>query len=331
MKKTFLVFGCAFGILLLAAALCPSVQATPITVTITGTTGTGRLLKVEGGTQVETQFPDSAFVWTLTYDPASYSGTLGPDSPIFLHAVSVITIQGISGEIRVTQEHGLYVWYDARPEGTHSQWIATMFMVNGELDYNRTNMLLIEDTAPSTPWTGFTSPFQSSDAISPDFNQCTDVSTDKGLLSFSAQLYDSEMNALPFTAGTVTSVTASAGGTPYSTWVAGITWNGGDSTATADPDHDGLSNLMEYALGGNPVSAQSAVKPQSQVSGQKLQISFLRARSELTYTVQGSSNLTSWTDISYTPVAQGATQVVTDTVTLTGNAKRFLRLQVTLP
>jgi hypothetical protein len=313
MKNIFLVFGSSFGILFLAAALCPSAQASPITVTITGT-GTGTLNSETLGI---TEFTNTGFVWTLIYDSASYNTDIwGLYEPIFLNAISEITVQGIADPIHVTQEHGLWVQNTAHvhPDGLSYLWMAPVFMVDGGPHPTRTNILTI---LGSIGWTGFTAPYQSNGSLDPDFSQFFDVATEQGLLSM--------------TSGTVTSVTASAGGSAYASWVAGISWNGGDSTATADADLDGLSNLMEYALGGNPVSALSAIKPQPDVAGQKLQISFLRARSELTYTVQGSSNLISWTDIPYTPVAAGTTQVVTDTVTLTGSAKRFLRLQVTLP
>ena len=115
----------------------------------------------------------------------------------------------------------------------------------------------------------------------------------------------------------------------YATWSAGIAWNGADSSPHADPDADGLSNLLEFALGGSPVSASSAPFPSLQTSGLRLQLSFLRARPEPTYTVQSSSDISSWSDISYTPVAAGHIQTVTDTVDSgVSNPRRFLRLKV---
>lgn len=339
MKSTFLAFCSAFGILLLATSLCPSAHASPITVTITGTTGSGRLLTFEGETQVETLFTDSAFVWTLTYDSTSFYtdpniDAWGANHAIFFVTSSVLTVEGIAAPINVTQDHGLWVYDTSNLPGPHL-WMGPVFLSSG---IAAGNILGIEGTIPTSPtWNGKTTPYQWSGTFRPDFRRFVDLATDQGLLSFGAQPLDEngapllDSNGDPLVPpGTITSVTASAG-TTYTSWVAGISWNGGDSTATADPDHDGLTNLMEYALGGNPVSALSAIKPQPQVSGQKLQISFPRTRSELTYTVQGSSDLVAWTDIAYTPVAQGSTQVVTDTVTLTGNAKRFLRLRVTLP
>lgn len=118
----------------------------------------------------------------------------------------------------------------------------------------------------------------------------------------------------------------------YETWVAGIAWNGANSAALADPDGDSLSNFLEYAFDGNPLSATTAASPVCQLAALRLQLSFLRARAELTYTVQASSNLSTWNDISYTPGTVGEIQTVTDTVDIDGaNPRRFLRLQVSKP
>jgi hypothetical protein len=103
----------------------------------------------------------------------------------------------------------------------------------------------------------------------------------------------------------------------------------GDGNSNADPDHDGVVNLIEYALGGSPVSSLSAPKPESQISNSKFQISFLRARGEVTYDVQSSSDLSNWTSLSYAPVAVGITQLVE--LNLSTSTERFLRLRVTGP
>ncbi len=109
--------------------------------------------------------------------------------------------------------------------------------------------------------------------------------------------------------------------------------NSGSAADTYDYDGDGVSNLSEYALGTDPTSTNSVSVPVAQISGGRLQISFLRARSDVTYAVEGSSDLSAWSAISYTPVFAGQMQTVTDAVDLaTANpARRFLRLRVTSP
>lgn len=115
----------------------------------------------------------------------------------------------------------------------------------------------------------------------------------------------------------------------YASWAAGIAWGAADSSATADPDGDGLANLLEYALGGSPLMAMDAPAPAVDISGLRVQISFLHARAEMTYTVQGSSDLSAWSDISYPPVPVGQIQTVLDTVDMgAAHPRRFLRLKV---
>lgn len=104
-----------------------------------------------------------------------------------------------------------------------------------------------------------------------------------------------------------------------------------------------LDNLLEYALSdtgasSTPTSAsdpllltQNAAKPVLGVSGNRLTLTFLRARSDVIYTVQSSSDLVNWIDVSYIPVGVGESQVVTDTMDMKSNGKRFMRLNVSQP
>ncbi|MEO8617537.1 MAG: autotransporter-associated beta strand repeat-containing protein, partial [Luteolibacter sp.] len=97
--------------------------------------------------------------------------------------------------------------------------------------------------------------------------------------------------------------------------------------ASGDFDHDGLSNLVEYALGKNPtVSSQ----PPGTFSGGVL--SFTKgtaaiANSDVSYVIEGSINLVSWAPV----VTQNAPNISPDiSYTLpTGLPKEFARLKVT--
>lgn len=117
--------------------------------------------------------------------------------------------------------------------------------------------------------------------------------------------------------------------TPLQVWRQAAFGSSSSSSDLLDADGDGVSNLLEYALGTNPSSAASVSTPSLQSTGTNLQLSFTRLSDPyLTYTVQGSSDLLSWSDVwSGSGVAGPIT--VTDTAGLAVNPRRFLRLRVT--
>jgi hypothetical protein len=67
------------------------------------------------------------------------------------------------------------------------------------------------------------------------------------------------------------------------------------------PLHDGMANLLKYALGGTPWTPASQLVPALDHVGGRLVITFSRnaAATDTTLTVQASNHLTgSWTDIA---------------------------------
>lgn len=109
----------------------------------------------------------------------------------------------------------------------------------------------------------------------------------------------------------------------------------GDAADLADPDGDGAPNFLEYALGATPTSAASRPTLESQMANPRFQITFLRARSDVTYHIEASSSLApdAWTAIATNPGAIGQAVSVTDTMDLSAAnpPRRFLRLRVTSP
>ena len=106
----------------------------------------------------------------------------------------------------------------------------------------------------------------------------------------------------------------------YQDWVTGYGLSGGAANPFSDADGDGVKNLMEYAFDLSPLVADQASLPQFTVQrhpfggGQQrfLTIQFPRqlGATNLTYTVQGSSNLVHWTAVctvsgTNTPVGPG--------------------------
>lgn len=139
--------------------------------------------------------------------------------------------------------------------------------------------------------------------------------------------------------------------TPYNTWqlqhftaaeLASATVSGD----TADPDGDGISNLLEYALNLDPKAANVTGLPTSSLStvsgAQYLTLTYtqVKAAADITYVPQVSGDLATWnsgasytTLVSTTNNADGVTQtvVVRDLTAATAANQRFIRLQVTRP
>jgi autotransporter-associated beta strand protein len=99
-----------------------------------------------------------------------------------------------------------------------------------------------------------------------------------------------------------------------------------------DPDGNGVANLIEYALGGEPGRLFAlGLLPQAQRSGGRLSLSFQRIADEsLTYTVEAGDSpaemVSIWTSTGAANTAGPVT--VEDVPEAVGRAKRFMRLRV---
>ena len=136
--------------------------------------------------------------------------------------------------------------------------------------------------------------------------------------------------------------------TPYTTWqgshfTAAQLANPAVSGDLADPDGDGVVNLLEYALNLDPLSASRAglpvVAPATQNGTTNLTLTYtkLKTATDLTYVVEVSADLLTWksgsgytTDVAV--LDQGTTQQVTTrdlTAISAATPRRFMRLRVT--
>jgi hypothetical protein len=138
---------------------------------------------------------------------------------------------------------------------------------------------------------------------------------------------------------------------PYDQWRQSFGLNPGDGAPLTDYDNDGIPNLLEYAFGLSPVTPSQAGLPAPQTAGTNFFFEFQRrlGTSGLEYTVQFSSNLTSWVDgcvyTDATSVTNSATMVQYGRTTngpvetilvrskqpLSGAASQFMRVNVLQP
>ena len=136
--------------------------------------------------------------------------------------------------------------------------------------------------------------------------------------------YSAEVSATP--ANTVTAIES------WRQTNFGTTANTGNAANTADPDGDGQSNLLEYALGTNPNAAGALSVTVGRV-GNALSLGFSHGGDPtLVYKIEASNDLVTWGTVhTYGPFSSAGNKTYTDTVSLDSQARRFLRLVVTAP
>jgi hypothetical protein len=119
--------------------------------------------------------------------------------------------------------------------------------------------------------------------------------------------------------------------TSYTVWSSARIGIGNSSLANADPDQDGLSNLAEYAFGRDPNRPDPTLLPRASAVGEFPSILLEGVRSELTYTVEVSTNLILWRTLAINPGQIGGTVSVSDPIPLNSEPRRFFRVRVAQP
>lgn len=141
---------------------------------------------------------------------------------------------------------------------------------------------------------------------------------------------------------TTTAYTIAVNNTPYGVWQGSVFTNPSDlanpnvSGLTATPAHDGVTNLMKYALAIAPMASATNSLPNASTGGGYLNLIYRQNKqaTDVTYTVQASSSLSanSWSPAT-TVLAQEDLGtywlvIMRDNVPSAGNPHRFMRLQV---
>jgi autotransporter-associated beta strand protein len=124
-------------------------------------------------------------------------------------------------------------------------------------------------------------------------------------------------------------LTVTASGSPYTTWAAGFP-SFTPTTGTLDFENDGIQNLLEFVLGGNPTTHDSpSILPTVSASGSDLVVTFgrtdLSESQSVTVKVQTSPDLATWTDFMTIGAVSGSGYTVAE------NAANADTIVVTIP
>jgi autotransporter-associated beta strand protein len=147
-----------------------------------------------------------------------------------------------------------------------------------------------------------------------------------------------------YNSGTQIALVKNAG---YDSWATNKGLDGTNNGPQQDPNNNGISNLMEYVLNGDPLNGESpaSILPTENSSGADFVFDFHRlhdSASDTTQVFQYGTDLTGWTDVAITAGTYGSVTVaviadsatidhVTVTVPKGADTKLFGRLHVTKP
>jgi hypothetical protein len=134
-------------------------------------------------------------------------------------------------------------------------------------------------------------------------------------------------------------------------WVTAFSFPGGQNTATADPDKDGLANVFEFLLGTHPLTANASLPTAQMLSGAQLgltatpgatyltiQARVRKQRPGITFTAESGVSLTTLNaanTLQTPPASDGDYEVITfyhaQPLEQIAEKRGFIRLRASLP
>lgn len=127
--------------------------------------------------------------------------------------------------------------------------------------------------------------------------------------------------------GVLSVTTGPAGGSAYTTWAGSKGLTASNNGAAQDPDFDGISNSLEFVLGGNPLASDTGKQPTLATTATDFVFTFTRtdeSEAEISLVFQHGSSLTGWTDVPVGTASSGS-------VVVTENAASPDTVVVTIP
>ncbi len=106
----------------------------------------------------------------------------------------------------------------------------------------------------------------------------------------------------------------------FASWIAKVEFGlaPADQDPTADPDNDGIDNLLEFVLNGNPATADSSILPDLVVTATDFEFTYQRRDDSLapetTQTFEWGTTLATWAGSAVVPAASGSVPPATVTV-----------------
>jgi hypothetical protein len=124
----------------------------------------------------------------------------------------------------------------------------------------------------------------------------------------------------------------------FGTWIGGTFADGATVPSDQqgpndDPDNDGIDNLVEFVLNGDPTVADSGILPDFDVSGTNFVFTYTRRTDsvapETVQTFRYGSDLVGWTDVSV-PATSGSVGAATITIT-DGSSPATDNIEISIP